>query len=119
MCIFTASADVEREAQAGSDSNRACFECGGFGHFTRECLVNLQKQQATTQRAIAPKHTSNMPKKNAQLHYVTAKEAQVDDGVITRKLSINSISARMLFDSRASHSFIHEGYVRDNKFPTM
>ena len=60
-----------------------------------------------------------MPKKNAQLHYVTAKEAQVDDGVITRKLSINSISARMLFDSRASHSFIHEGYVQDNKFSTM
>jgi len=60
-----------------------------------------------------------MPKKTAQLHYVTAEEAQVDDGVITRKLSINSISARMLFDSRASHSFIHEGYVQDNKFSTM
>jgi hypothetical protein len=50
---------------------------------------------------------------------VTAEEAQVDDGVIIRKLSFNSILARMLFDSRASHSFIHEGYVWDNKFPTM
>ena len=60
-----------------------------------------------------------MPKKNVQLHFVTAEEANLDDGVIVSKLSINSISARMLFDSRASHSFIHEGYVRDNKFPTM
>ena len=60
-----------------------------------------------------------MPRKNAQLRYVTAEEAQVDDGVIIGKLSVNSISARMLFDSRASHSFIHEGYVRDNEFLTM
>ena len=60
-----------------------------------------------------------MPKKNTQLHFVIAEEAQVDDGVIIGKLSINSILARMLFDSGASHSFIHEGYVRDNKFPTM
>ena len=39
--------------------------------------------------------------------------------MIIGKLPINYISARMLFDSRASHLFIHEGYVRDNKFPTM
>jgi hypothetical protein len=50
---------------------------------------------------------------------VTAEEAKVNDGMIVGKLSINSVSARMLFDSRASHSFIHEGYVRDNKFSTM
>jgi len=60
-----------------------------------------------------------VPKKNAQLHYVTAEEAQVDDGVIIGKLSINSVLARMLFDTRASHSFIHEGYVQDNKLSTM
>ena len=54
-----------------------------------------------------------------QLHYVIAKEAQVDDGVIIGKLPINYIFARMLFDSRASHSFIHEGYVWDNKFPAI
>ena len=95
------------------------FECGGFGHLARECLVKIQKQQAATQRAATPKRTSNVPKKNAQLHYVTAEQALVDDGVIIGKLSINSISARMLFDSRASHSFIHEGYAWDNKFLTM
>jgi hypothetical protein len=33
------------------------------------------------------------------------------------KLNINSISARVLFDSGASHSFIHGGFVRDNKLP--
>ena len=60
-----------------------------------------------------------MPKSNAQLHFVIAEEAQVDDGVIIGKLSVNSISARMLFDSGASHSFIHEGYAWDNKFQTM
>jgi hypothetical protein len=59
-----------------------------------------------------------MPKKNAQLHYVTTEEAIVDDGVIVGMLRINSILARVLFDSGALHSFIHEGYSRDNKLPS-
>lgn len=60
-----------------------------------------------------------MPKKNVQLHFVTAEEANLDDGVIVGKLSINSVPARVLFDTGASHSFIHEGYVRDNKLLTI
>jgi len=95
----------------------ACFVCGGFGHFAHECLAKQQPQAAP--RAAAPKRTGNVPKKNAQLHFVTAEEAQVDNGVIIGTLPINSISARLLFDSGASHSFIHEGFARDNKFPTM
>ena len=47
-----------------------------------------------------------MPKKSVRLHFVTAKDAQVDDGVIIGMLAINSISARLLFDSGASHSFM-------------
>ena len=50
---------------------------------------------------------------------MTVEEAQVDDGVIIGTLPINSILARLLFDSGASHSFIHEGFARDNKFLTM
>jgi hypothetical protein len=50
---------------------------------------------------------------------VIVEEAHVDDGVIVGKLSINSIPARVLFDIGPSHSFIHERYVRDNKFLTM
>ena len=50
---------------------------------------------------------------------MTIEEAQMDDGVIIGTLPINSISARLLFDSGASHSFIHEGFAWDNKFPTM
>ena len=82
----------------------ACFECGGFGHLACECPTKQQPQVAP--RAVAPKHTSNVPKKNAQLHFMTIEEAQVDDGVIIGMLAINSISARLLFDSSASHSFI-------------
>ena len=50
---------------------------------------------------------------------MTIEETQVDDGVIIGTLLINSILARLLFDSRASHSFIHEDFAQDNKFPTM
>ena len=60
-----------------------------------------------------------IPKKTAQVHHVTAEEAILDDGVIAGKLRINSISARVLFDPGASHSFMHERYVQENEFSTM
>jgi len=52
-----------------------------------------------------------VPKKTALVHHVTAEEAALDVGMIVGKLRINSISARVLFDPRASHSFMHERYV--------
>ena len=60
-----------------------------------------------------------IPKKTAQVHHVIAEEVVLDDGVIVGKLCINSISARVLFDYRASHSFMHETYVWENEFSTM
>ena len=60
-----------------------------------------------------------IPKKTAPVHHVTAEEAILDDGVIAGKLRINSISARVLFDPGASHSFMHERYVQENEFSTM
>ena len=83
----------------------------------RECPTKQQPQVAP--QAAAPKQTGNVPKKNVPLHFMTVEEAQVDDGVIIGTLPINSISARLMFDSGVSHSFIHEGFARDNKFPTM
>ena len=82
----------------------ACFECGGFGHYACECLAKQQPQAIP--RATAPKCTGNVPKKNVRLHFLTVEEAQVDDGVIIGTLPINSISARLLFDSGAAHSFM-------------
>jgi len=70
--------------------------------------------QAATPRPQGAKHgvkRGPVPKKTAQVHHVTAEEAILDDGVIAGKLRINSISARVLFDPGASHSFMHERYV--------
>ena len=79
-----------------------------FWHLARECPTKQQSQ--ATPQATAPNRIGNVPKKNVQLHFVTAEEAQVDDGVIIGTLPINSILARLLFDSGASHSFIDEGF---------
>ena len=54
----------------------------------------------------------------AQLNYVITEEAATDDGVIVGKFSINLIPVSVVFDSKVSHSFIHEGFVQDNKLPT-
>jgi hypothetical protein len=58
----------------------------------------MKQQQAYAPRAQASKHAGGVPKK-AQLNYVSTDEATSDDGVIVGKLSINSISTRVLFDS--------------------
>lgn len=52
------------------------------------------------------------------LNCVTTEEASTDEQVIVGKLNINSISKRVLFDSRASHSFMNEGFVHRNNLPT-
>ena len=113
----TLAVQQQQSVKQASIATGACFECGGFGHYARECLAKQQPQAVP--RATAPKCTGNVPKKNVPLHFMTIEEAQVDDGVIIGTLPINSILARLMFDSGVSHSFIHEGFARDNKFPTM
>ena len=51
-----------------------------------------------------------------QVHHLSADEAQEDPEVIIGMFSVNRIPAIILFDSRASHSFILRSFVAQNKF---
>ena len=45
------------------------------------------------------------------VHHVSVQEAQDDDDVMLKTLLVNSHPVLVLFDSRASHSFISEHYA--------
>ena len=50
-------------------------------------------------------------KRQGRAYNLTLEEAEVADGVITRTILIQSIPAHVLFDSRATHSFISANFI--------
>lgn len=100
----------------------ACFGCGQPGHRIAQYRYQ-NKNSAPTQSVASNRLTAsgvgrNAPqnsgphKKNAQtfgqgrVNHINAEEVQAVSDVVYGEFLINSISATMLFDSGASHSFI-------------
>jgi hypothetical protein len=52
-----------------------------------------------------------------KVNHVTVQEAQEAPDVVIGTFSVNDISAVVLFDSRASHSFISAAYVEKHNLP--
>ena len=49
------------------------------------------------------------------MNHVNAEEAQDAPNVVMGMFSVNSVTAMVLFDSGASHSFASKGFVGDNQ----
>jgi hypothetical protein len=52
-----------------------------------------------------------------KVNHVTVEEAQEAPDVVIGTFSINNLSAVVLFDSRASHSFIYVTYIEKHNLP--
>jgi hypothetical protein len=100
------------------------YTCGQPRHFSKECP--LKKPSAPSLSAPRPNQgqgrgpTGKNQKNQAntargRLNHVTAEEAAEAPDVVLGMFLINSIPARVLFDSGASHSFMTENFVTKGK----
>ena len=93
-----------------------CFKCGETGHYQRECPRNNLNQpgQSVGRGKPAGKTYYAKPATTARGHvnYVSAEETHEDPNVVLGMLLVNFHPTSVLFDTRASHSFITESYAR-------
>ncbi|KAJ9547570.1 hypothetical protein OSB04_020113 [Centaurea solstitialis] len=94
---------------------RACYNCGTNDHLKPDCLL-LKKEprigfggnkgEGTTEKKTEPARA------RARVFRITADEAADTPEVVTGTFLVNSIFARVMFDSGAECSFISHVFVR-------
>jgi hypothetical protein len=111
-------------AQNPLQGERKCFTCGEKGHFANQCLNPRSRPPPTAVSTPAPTRGANSvlvaTRQNyihEKVNHVTVEEAREASDVVIGTFSVNDISAVVLFDSGASHSFISAAYVEKRNLP--
>jgi hypothetical protein len=111
-------------AQNPPPGERRCFACGEKGHFANQCPNLHSHPPLIAASTPAPTHGANVVPVAARQNYVRRKvnhvaveEAQEAPDVAIGTFSVNDLSAVVLFDSVASHSFISAAYVEEHNLP--
>jgi hypothetical protein len=103
----------------GDKSGVTCYECGIKGHYSNECPKKLNDASKTTAPAQQQRRVGNgrnypprnQPHPRGHLNHMNVEEAQEATDVVLGMFPINSVPARVLFDSGASHSFVTQLFV--------
>jgi hypothetical protein len=111
-------------AQNPLSGEQRCFTCGEKGHFADQCPNLRNRPPLTAASTPTPTRGANFVPVAARKNYVCAKinhvvveEAQEAPDVVIDMFSVNDLSAVVLFDSGASHSFISTAYVEKHNLP--
>jgi hypothetical protein len=99
------------------------FNCGQNGHFANsypQKLLNLSLVQGVNQtpnRSINMTTPARQNQAHAHVNHVAMEDAQAAPDVIIGMILVNDNNAFVLFDSRASHSFIAASFVQKYNLP--
>jgi hypothetical protein len=97
----------------GSRTGGACFKCGLTGHFAWQCPTRSTTPGARNQ--VKPQGQQNFM--HGRVNHMTSKEAQQAQDVVLGMFLASSHPATILFDSRASHSFISSSFATKHSLP--
>jgi hypothetical protein len=123
----TARNQNAQRAQVASDllqTKRRCFACGEKGHFANRCSNSRPRINLPVAATLIPTHGANSvpvaAKQNytcGRVNHVAVEEAQEASDIVIGMFLINGTSVVVLFDSRASYSFISTAYVGKKNLP--
>ncbi|XP_073056904.1 uncharacterized protein [Primulina eburnea] len=88
----------------------ACFNCEKMGHRIANCPEPLKKMTWSDTNATPNKPKEN--KTNARVFAITQEEADDANNDVAGTIIINKISAYVLFDCGATHSFISKRFTK-------
>jgi hypothetical protein len=111
-------------AQNPLPGERRCFTCGEKGHFANQCPNPRNHPPLAAASTPVPTCGANSVPVAARQNYIHGKvnhvaveAAQEALNVVIGTFSINDLSVVVLFDSRASHSFVSAAYVEKHNLP--
>jgi hypothetical protein len=111
-------------AQDPQQADRMCYSCGEQGHYANRCPNSRTHVSQPAIATLAPTYGANSnavaAKQNyahGRVNHVAMEEAQEAPDIVIGMFLINDTSAVVLFDSRASHSFISATYVGKHNLP--
>jgi hypothetical protein len=123
----TAGNQIAQRTQAASDllqAERRCFACGEIGHFANRCSNSCPHVNPPVTPTPAPTCGANSvlvaAKQNyahGRVNHVAVEEVHEAPDVVIGMFLDNNTSTVVLFDSRASHSFISTAYVGKHNLP--
>jgi hypothetical protein len=96
MALPQAKAGQGSSSRAVTQVRGPCFDCNQPGHFAKFCPYP-KKQQTQYQ---------------ARVHHTTIDDITEGEPVIAGMFSINNHPTVVLFDSRSSHSFVSQAFVK-------
>ncbi|GKA15366.1 putative reverse transcriptase domain-containing protein [Tanacetum coccineum] len=100
-----------------------CFNCNQLGHKSNECsnpkIIEAKPLKLVKEEKV---EKTEVPKLKARAYMMTVKVDKVVHDVVTCIILVNSIPARVLYDSGASVSFVSYGFIKTlttppNKLP--